>query len=50
MRFDESSIGIGIKGIINVMRHIDMLPYSSKSNLVKHKSLVMHDTRWVRSL
>lgn len=49
MRFDESSIRIGVKGIVNVMRHIGMLPAPSKTNPVKQKSFLMRDTRWVRS-
>lgn len=50
MRFDESPIRIGIKGIINVMRKIEMLPaLASKSSSNKQESLLMRDTRWVRS-
>jgi len=50
MRFDERSIRIGTKGIINIMRHIDMLSAASKaSSAAKQKSFVMRDTRWVRS-
>ncbi len=49
MRFDESAIRLGTRGIINFMRHIDMLPASSKPRTAKHKSFIMKDTRWVRS-
>ena len=49
MRFDESSIRIGIKGIINIMRNISMLPASSKASPIKQNSFLMHDSRWVRS-
>lgn len=49
MRFDESSIKIGTKGIINVMRHIGMLPTTSKLSTNPQKSFIMRDTRWVRS-
>ena len=49
MRFDESSIRIGTKGIINVMRYIEMLPKAKKATASKHKSFLMRDARWVRS-
>ena len=49
MRFDESSIRIGLKGLTNVIRHLDMLPAPSKVNSIKQKSFLMRDTRWVRS-
>jgi uncharacterized protein len=49
MRFDESSIRIGIKGTVNLMRHIEMLPASSKAPSKKQTSFIMRDTRWVRS-
>ena len=49
MRFDESSIRIGHKGIINVMRQVEMLSMAGKVNTTNQKSFVMRDTRWVRS-
>lgn len=49
MRFDESSIRIGRKGLTNIMRHIDMLPATTKTDSIKQKSFLMRDTRWVRS-
>jgi predicted deacylase len=49
MRFDASSIRIGTKGIISIMRHIKMLPALRKPSSEKQKSFLMRDTRWVRS-
>ncbi len=49
MRFDESSIRIGMKGVNNVMRHIGMLATPHKTSTAKQKSLLMRDTRWIRS-
>ncbi len=49
MRFDEYAIRIGVKGIINIMRHIDILPTLGKAHFIKQKSFLMRDTRWVRS-
>ena len=48
LRFDESAIRMGMKGVINVMRHMGMLPRSHKTQTT-HKSLLMRDTRWIRS-
>jgi predicted deacylase len=48
MRFDESSIRIGLKGVANVMRFLSMLP-PAKTQAKKQKSFLMKDTRWVRS-
>ena len=49
MRFDETSIRIGVKGVTNVMKHIGILSKASKSNSSKQKSFLMRDTQWVRS-
>ncbi len=49
MRFDESSIRIGVKGIINVMCNISILPSPNKANSMKRESFLTRDTRWVRS-
>lgn len=49
MRFDEASIRLGVKGIKNVMRHIDMLPMSPKTSSHKATSFVVRDSRWLRS-
>jgi predicted deacylase len=47
LRFDEISIRAGIRGILNVMRSIGMLPRSKTSRL--SEPLVARYTRWVRS-
>ncbi|MDF1796624.1 MAG: succinylglutamate desuccinylase/aspartoacylase family protein [Coxiellaceae bacterium] len=49
MRFDEPSIRLGTKGIIRLMRHITMLPEVNRPHASQQKSILMHDTRWVRS-
>lgn len=49
LRFDEVSIRAGVKGIINVMRTLDMLP-SSRSKSKKHiEPVVAHSSSWVRA-
>jgi predicted deacylase len=49
MRFDETSIRIGVKGVTNVMKHIGMLSTASQPTSSKQKSFLMRDTQWVRS-
>lgn len=49
MRFDESSIRIGLKGVLNSLRHLGMIAASSKPKPAKQSSFLVRDTRWVRS-
>lgn len=49
MRFDETSIRIGEKGVINVMKHIGMLSAARKPTSSRQKSFLMRDTQWVCS-
>jgi predicted deacylase len=47
LRFDETSIRAGLRGIFNVMRHIGMLPHrESRRHVVP---VVAHAMRWVRA-
>ena len=49
LRFDEISIRAGVKGIINVMRTLEMLP-PSRSKTKKHiEPVVARSSFWVRS-
>ena len=47
LRFDETSIRGGIRGIFNVMRHIGMLPASKTQRHVT--PIVARSTQWVRA-
>jgi predicted deacylase len=48
LRFDEKSIRIGVKGIINVLRQNGMLP--KKSNKKTQKTpLILKSSSWIRS-
>jgi predicted deacylase len=48
LRFDERAIRAGVKGIIAVMRELDMLPASSRKG--RHSEpLVARSTYWVRA-
>lgn len=49
LRFDEVSIRAGVKGIINVMRALEMLP-ASRSKSKKHiEPVVARSSSWVRA-
>jgi predicted deacylase len=47
LRFDETSIRAGLRGIFNVMRHIGMLPHREPRRPVV--PVVARATRWVRA-
>lgn len=49
MRFDKAAIRIGLKGVMNVMRHLKMLSPLKKNETPTGQSFVMKDSRWVRS-
>lgn len=48
LRFDEKSIRIGVKGLVNVLRENEMLPQSSTKKLTKIP-IVAKSSRWIRS-
>jgi predicted deacylase len=49
LRFDEVSIRAGVKGIINVMRALEMLP-ASRSKAKQHtEPVVARSSSWVRA-
>ncbi|MEM8817272.1 MAG: succinylglutamate desuccinylase/aspartoacylase family protein [Pseudomonadota bacterium] len=48
LRFDETCIRGGVRGILNVMRGIGMLPKSKKSKAVE--PVVARSTQWVRAV
>jgi len=47
LRFDESSIRIGARGVLNVMRELGMLRPSRKKNL--SKSVTANSSHWIRA-
>ncbi|WP_019529192.1 succinylglutamate desuccinylase/aspartoacylase family protein [Dasania marina] len=48
LRFDEFSIRAGVKGIINVMRHLDMLR-KTRSKKPPIEPFIAHNSTWVRA-
>lgn len=49
LRFDESSIKIGVKGVLSVMKHIGMIEDHKKGRLQNKTSHVASDSYWVRA-
>ncbi len=49
MRFDESAIKVGLKGIINVMRHLKMLPDKKSHKTAKHFHFFAEKNIWIRA-
>lgn len=49
LRFDEVSIRAGVKGIINVMRTLEMLPPSKRKAKRQTESFVARSSSWVRT-
>ena len=49
LRFDEVSIRAGVKGVINVMRSLDMLPPSRARRRKQHEPFVARSSTWVRA-
>lgn len=50
LRFDEVCIRAGMRGVLNVMRELDMLsPSKSKTKPLTKKPLVSRQTSWVRA-
>ncbi len=49
LRFDESSIRAGVKGVVRVMRALEMVPPSSRGARQRVKSLVIRSSKWVRA-
>ena len=47
LRFDEVSIRGGVKGIVNVMRHLGMLPKSKRKKL--SEPVIARSSKWVRA-
>jgi predicted deacylase len=49
LRFDELAIRAGVKGIVNVMRELDMLPKSRRKTGKPIEPIVARSTSWVRA-
>ena len=46
LRFDETSIRIGVKGIVNVLREVGMVPTNTKQNT--KLPIVVRSSSWIR--
>ena len=48
LRFDETSIRIGVKGIVNILRELDMLPVVNMKRRFKNP-IIARSSQWIRS-
>ena len=48
LRFDETSIRTGVKGIVNVLREMNMLPHLIKKKSTK-SPIITRSSNWIRS-
>jgi len=48
LRFDETSIRIGVKGIVNVLRELDMLPVVNRQKKYRNP-IIARSSQWIRS-
>ena len=49
LRFDEVSIGGGVRGILNVMRALGMLPPSRHKRKKNLEPVIARDSQWIRA-
>jgi uncharacterized protein len=49
LRFDEVAIRAGVKGILNIMRILGMLPASRQKARIPMESMVASSTTWIRA-
>lgn len=49
LRFDELSIRAGVRGVVNVMRALEMLPPSSSKARKRFEPVVARSSAWVRA-
>ncbi len=49
LRFDELSIRAGVRGVVNVMRALEMLPASRSASRTRFEPVVAHSSSWVRA-
>ncbi len=49
LRFDETAICVGLRGILDVMQHLSMLPAKRNRARPPTKSFIAHSSRWVRA-
>jgi predicted deacylase len=50
LRFDEVAIRAGVKGIVNVMRELNMLPHKRRQSAPMREPVVSRSSSWVRAM
>lgn len=49
LRFDEISIRVGVKGMVSVMRELEMLPPRRQAQTAPPKPFIAHSSHWIRA-
>jgi uncharacterized protein len=49
LRFDEFSVRAGLRGVLGVMRHLDMIRAGNTRRTIGHEPLVARSSVWVRA-
>ncbi len=49
LRFDEACIRAGVKGVVRVMRTLEMLSSSRSKSIRQNKPLIIRSSKWVRA-
>ncbi|MBC8209680.1 MAG: succinylglutamate desuccinylase/aspartoacylase family protein [Gammaproteobacteria bacterium] len=49
LRFDEVSIRVGLRGVVNVLKSLQMLASGAQAVVKKHSSTLLQSTSWVRA-
>ena len=49
LRFDEVVIGSGVKGVMRVMRALEMMPAKKMANPIRKRSEIAASSQWVRA-
>lgn len=49
LRFDEVSIRAGVRGVLNVMRELEMLPRKKSTPKLRHEPFIARSSTWVRA-
>ena len=49
LRLDEAAIRIGLQGVLNVMRHLEMLPKQATKRSAERETIRAYRSRWMRA-
>lgn len=49
LRFDSQAIKIGLRGILNLLSYLEMIPNSDQKKVISPETFFIQDSKWVRS-